>query len=269
MSSGIKLTYEEVKECFANHGCELLEETYKNARTKMRYRCKCGNESEIVFDSFKRGNRCRGCGNRKSRKKQTLSHKQAAKKFEDLGCELLEEYKKSSAKVKFRCHCGRVSEGLPNNIWRRGRCNLCGLEARSGENHYDWVEDRDQFELDYAFRQRSYKLIQMVLNVTGRVKNKRTAKLLGYDYKQLQDRITLHPSWSKVKKFLWQVDHVFPIKSFLDYGISDLQIINGLDNLRPMTAEGNSKKNASYNSDDFEFWLKEKGVRYVPPDDGF
>ena len=269
MTAGIRLTYEEVKEYFESHGCELLEAEYKNARTKMSYRCQCGEVSKIVFDSFRRGNRCRKCGSSLNSKKQSYTHQQAEEKFAKIGCELLGEYTKASKKVKFRCHCGRVSEGLPNNIWRRGRCGLCGLEARSGENHYDWRPDRDQVDLEFVFRQRCYKLIRMVLNVTGRVKNKRSAALLGYDYKQLQEHITSHPNWNSVKDRPWHVDHIFPIKAFLDYGISDLKIINALSNLQPLEAKKNCSKNAKYDADAFERYLKSKGVSYATPDYGF
>lgn len=263
MYDSLRFKYDDVKQYFTDQGCELLETEYKNARTKMRYRCSCGNESSIVFDSFKRGNRCKECGNKRNSQRQKMSHKEAAAKFEEIGCELLSEYKFSREKVKYRCSCGNVTEGIPNNVWRRKSCSKCALERRSGKNHYMWKEDREQHKLDQAFRQRSYKLIRMVLRVTGRVKNKRSAKMLGYDYKQLQEHITNHPDWSKVKDGNWHVDHIFPIKAFMDYGIKDLKVINDLDNLRPMDAVENSSKNAKYDPKEFELWLESKGVEYA------
>jgi hypothetical protein len=142
------------------------------------------------------------------------------------------------------------------------RCMDCGTRRRSGENHYEWREDREQLQLDFTFRQRSYKLIRMVLNVTGRVKNERSAKLLGYDYKQLQEHIKSHPNWDEVKDEHWHVDHIFPIKAFIDYGISDLKVINALDNLRPLLAADNLSKNAKYNKENFERYLEDKGIVY-------
>lgn len=50
---GKKLTYEFVKNYFKEQDCELLETEYKNCDTKMKYRCKCGNESTIIFSNFK------------------------------------------------------------------------------------------------------------------------------------------------------------------------------------------------------------------------
>jgi hypothetical protein len=101
----------------------------------------------------------------------------------------------------------------------------------------------------------------MVLNVTGRVKNARSAVLLGYDYKQLQFRIESHPNWAQVKDLFWHIDHIFPIKAFLDYGISDLKLINDLGNLRPILAVDNHSKNARYSKEDFLLYLRLKGIK--------
>lgn len=260
MASGIKLSYEEVKRFFQDQGCELLESEYKNARTKMRYRCACGNEAEIVFCSFKVGNRCRNCGNKKNSDKQSFSQKEAAEKFKKLGCELIGTYVRSGVPVEFKCHCGRISKALPNNVWKRGRCGECGIEARSGSGHYMWYDDRDAFKLLRSFKDRCHKLIYMVYDVAGKVKNDNTAKLLGYDYRTLQSHIKSHPNWNEVKNKKWHIDHIFPIKAFLEHGISDLKIINALDNLRPLDAKQNLCKNAKYDKDEFYKWLQKKGI---------
>ena len=57
-----KLTYKEVKKYFEDRDCELFETEYINNKTKMRYRCDCGNEKcKITFNKFKRGQRCKEC----------------------------------------------------------------------------------------------------------------------------------------------------------------------------------------------------------------
>ena len=48
-----KYTFEYVYNYFKKEGCELLEYEYINNTTKMKYKCICGNESFIRFDSFK------------------------------------------------------------------------------------------------------------------------------------------------------------------------------------------------------------------------
>lgn len=39
----MRYTIETAKELFNEHGCELLEKSYKNSSTSMSYRCKCGD----------------------------------------------------------------------------------------------------------------------------------------------------------------------------------------------------------------------------------
>jgi hypothetical protein len=259
---GIRLTYEFVQKYFADQGCELLDTEYKNARTKLRYRCSCGNEACIVFDSFRQGNRCRKCGTRRAAEKQTLTQAQVEQIFRDGGCELLGEYVSSRAKMKYRCSCGQVSEISVNNFQKGHRCWDCGVKKRSSENHYEWQDDREALAARFAFRQRSYKLVQMVLKVTGRIKNKRTAALLGYDYKQLQEHITNHPNWPLVKDGRWHIDHIFPIKAFADYGITDLAVVNSLDNLRPLGYKENISKHGRYDKAEFEKYLSTKGISW-------
>jgi hypothetical protein len=58
----------------------------------------------------------------------------------------------------------------------------------------------------------------------------------------------------------WHIDHIFPIKAFIDHGITDLSIINDLDNLRPLSKKENLSKNAKYDKDKFMKWLSTKIV---------
>ena len=56
-----KLSFDEVKQTFTKNNCILLSKEYINAKTKLKYICKCGDISYITFDKFKQGRRC-GCG---------------------------------------------------------------------------------------------------------------------------------------------------------------------------------------------------------------
>lgn len=61
----LKYNIDIAKEIFANQGCVLLEEEYRDSTAPMRYICECGTESKISLVSFMRGTRCRDCGNKK------------------------------------------------------------------------------------------------------------------------------------------------------------------------------------------------------------
>ena len=71
--NNIKYTIEEAKKIFEDEGCELLEEEYKNARTKMKYICRCGRLSEIRLTHFIRGHKCSGCGRERVAEKLKLT----------------------------------------------------------------------------------------------------------------------------------------------------------------------------------------------------
>jgi hypothetical protein len=71
--------------------------------------------------------------------------------------------------------------------------------------------------------------------------------------------IVNHPNWNNVKDGKWHLDHIFPITAFIEYGITDVAIINSIDNLRPITGKENVAKKDKYDKAAFESWLKSKG----------
>lgn len=58
----MKYSYEYVYDYFKNLGLTLLtkKEDYKSVKTRIKYRCKCGEISYTTFDSF-RSQQCTGC----------------------------------------------------------------------------------------------------------------------------------------------------------------------------------------------------------------
>ena len=59
----------------------------------------------------------------------------------------------------------------------------------------------------------------------------------------------------------WHLDHIFPIKAFIDNGIKDLKLINSLDNLQPISSVKNLSKGDRYDQLEFQKWLLAKGVK--------
>ena len=70
--------------------------------------------------------------------------------------------------------------------------------------------------------------------------------MLGYTKEDLRDHIEKKfkdgMSWENRGK--WHIDHIVPIKHFLDNGIDDPKIINSLSNLQPLWAEENLAKSS-------------------------
>jgi len=255
--------YEFVKNYFKEQGCEMLDDNYKNARTHINYRCSCGNISKIVFDSFKRGNRCQKCAGEKRGKQQTLTFDYVYNYFKKYNCEMLDKfYINSRVKIKYRCSCGNISYVVFQNFKRKKRCSLCGLKSRSGKNNYQWIEDREAHEEKKKFKQKCYKILRYTLKRTCQLKTDRTHEMLGYTYKDLKEHIYKHPNWEKVKNTRYHLDHIFPVQAFLNYGIKDLRLINCLENLRPLSCRENMEKGDRYNKEEFEKWLKGKKYEF-------
>lgn len=124
-----RLTYEEVRKVFEDNGCVLLSTEYKRSKDKLRYICTCGNESEITFDKFKSGQRCRNCRNESIRKasedrKHTLE--EVREIFAQNGCELLStEYKNNKQKLLYRCKCGNVARIALTKMAAGQHCDEC------------------------------------------------------------------------------------------------------------------------------------------------
>jgi hypothetical protein len=261
--SGYPFSYEYIKKEFEDAGCVLLSDKYINARTHLEYICSCGNKAKIIFDSFRRGHRCKICGQRKSAESQKLEYEEVKKYVEEHGCKLLAKgYTVSLAKILMECKCGKSFYKSFANFKQRKeyQCPSCSIKNRSGKNHYEWKKDRRKHYEDKKFRNKCHIILRYCLRVTGKTKQGHTKDLLGYTYKDLKDHIKNHPNWKNVRYKKWHIDHFFPVKAFLDFGINDIKLINCLENLRPISAKENMLKSDLYDKKEFILWLSTKGV---------
>lgn len=60
-----KHSYEYIRDFFLESGCLLLSTVYFDNKQKLKYKCECGNESQIAFAKFQAGQRCEKCKSRK------------------------------------------------------------------------------------------------------------------------------------------------------------------------------------------------------------
>ena len=95
----------------------------------------------------------------------------------------------------------------------------------------------------------------------GQTKSDHTFDLLGYTPAELREHIFNHPNWSRVKSGKWSIDHIFPITAFVEHGVTNLKIINALDNLQPLLLTTNREKHDKYDPVVFKRWLASKGVQ--------
>lgn len=254
-----KPTQEEIEYLFESEGCKLLD-TYVGAHSPVKYICKCGTNSVISVNSFKKGSRCKKCGKDKSSKLRRfdISHVRVA--FEKAGCTLIEnEYVNSYQRLEYICNCGRKAKINWQQFRDGKRCYACGKKKNhvSGADHHAWNPDRDCVEIRRKISNRCGSLVRRCLNLLGRKKVSKTEMLLGYSRIDLMQHITLHPNWCNIKDKNWHIDHIFPVKAFIDYGITDLKVINCLSNLRPVEAGDNLSKGDTYDREAFARYIGE------------
>lgn len=268
MTAGIKLTHEIVKQAFEAAGCELLETEYQNAKTKMKYRCKCNKLSEITYDNFRSGNRCKACGSRKGADKLKLSHQEVAEYFKSQGCELLDQYQSNLQTIRYRCKCGVEATTTWNNFKTKNRrCWDCGLKNRSGKNHYEWRGDKSRMLIEYRYRQTAYRTFRAVDQTPDLIVS--NCKMhFGYDIEELEKHITSFDAWDEVKNKDWEIDHIYPVWAFLESGVTDIRVINSLDNLQVLPKIKNRKKAYKFNPVEFVRFLVRKGILHASSSDG-
>lgn len=252
-----KLEFSQVKAAFELAGCELLTETYVNNHTPLPYRCSCGSESIIAYANFRRGSRCYNCGFSKSTSKKRKDIDWAKQQFTDRGCELFEKfYENNYTPMSYRCSCGNTSKIRMFCLIKGQRCEMC--DGCRGETHYNWNPDREIILLNRTLQRRSRQLLAYSLKKTNQSKTAKKEYMLGYSPRQLAEHIRSFPDWNDMKNLDWHIDHIFPVKAFVDHGVTDIKLINCLENLRPIRARDNLVKNDKYDKEEFLSWLGTK-----------
>lgn len=266
-SEQCQYTIDEVREILNKHGCTLLSDTYRLVSDKIKYKCRCGNIVEKKFNQFLDRQTCKMCPTERLKyKKIILDGENIApseidkikKYYEKHGSILLSnEYINCKNKLEYICKCGRKDKKRLEAFKHCPMCKFCSMPKLS--DHGMWNPNREAVKKNQRFRRTAYSLIHRCLRYLDKEKKQKTYDILGYTPKQLIDHIENHQNWKNVKDKKWHIDHIFPIKAFVDYNISDMSIINCLENLQPLLADENHSKNDNYNKEEFEEFLRNKG----------
>lgn len=257
----VKYTIEEVRKAFSDAGCELLDDKYENNNIPVKYRCVCKEISEIRFASFLEGGRCELCRRKKLSDANRTKDEDVIKFCESAGCKFIASFiQDGRLRIKFECSCNRKAEAYWDNFKRFPNCWECGNLKKSREKCHRWNPDREKVAQAKKFRKKCSNLIKRTLDG---IKASRSSRLLGYTSEQLNQHITNHPNMKNIDGD-YDIDHIFPIKAFWDYGIKDVKIINCLDNLQPLLHEENLIKFDKYDREQFEKWVASKGIDLIP-----
>lgn len=137
-----KYTTEEVKLYFLERGCEMLSEDYVNTTDKIQYICECGRKSEISFDKFRLGRRCRECANERVALQRTIPFEQVKEEFESTDYILLtleKDYESATQPIYYLCPNGHEAKTTFSAFKSGVRCRAClGFERHT----FEYVKER-------------------------------------------------------------------------------------------------------------------------------
>lgn len=160
-SGGDPFTYEEFKQFVINNSdCQLLSNYYINERTKLKFRCKCGNEFITEPRTFKNLNKrqCDICGRKETLIKQTKSQERFIKEIHELTNDeytVIGKYKNARTKIRIKHNCELCNnyefDILPDSFIRGTRCPKCSIINHKGEKHPKYnvlLTDKDREKRD-------------------------------------------------------------------------------------------------------------------------
>ena len=260
-----KLTKEEIKKELEEKGCEFISSEYNGLCHFIECKCKCGNLRKCKLSNFRKSSRCRKC----LHKDLALNLDLVKNYFYENGCELLEkEYKNARNKLKYKCCCGQISKICFYSFKNGNRCDKCGnrkvsawmSKNRRGEKNPRWIKDREVKRHNDAFCEKCRCMVRRTLKLFNKNKTKKTECILGYKFIDLKRHLEGHKNWNKIKNEKWHIDHIFPLKAFVEYDILDPTLANCLENLQPMIGKENISKSCKYDKFSFEYWLESKGI---------
>lgn len=166
------ITIEDViKYVNENSESELLSTEYVNAKSKLKFRCKCGKVFERSFDNFKRKKTtlCQSCSNKRpfplEAKKKNSKHRQkqikdVLKVVEDeMKCKFINRYTKKGTRstiIVFECPIHGVQEAYWTNIVKRKGCPLCNEHNKQTSKYMikveEWLNNNNiEFEKEFKF----------------------------------------------------------------------------------------------------------------------
>lgn len=147
----------------------LLTTKFKNTKSLMKFKCKCGNPFETTFERFRLHKRqCDECGRKMMVEKQKLSYEEVKTFIENAGCELLdEEFNNTKEKLHLKCSCGEPFEKSFEKFKSVAQCcPKCSYEKISNDQTftYEFVKTFVEENSNCKLTSQEYNSISDYLN---------------------------------------------------------------------------------------------------------
>lgn len=153
----------------SNGKCEILSTEYVNLKSKLLFRCECGNTFTRTLADMKKNNSflCLECKKKKASEKYRKSMDEVIKYIEEHGCEYVSgEYTNNKSKLVLRCKCGNLFEKSLAEMYKgKNHCPECGLKNLARLKTKYTAEDARRI-----VREKGYTMIGEYVNAATPVK---------------------------------------------------------------------------------------------------
>lgn len=142
-----KLTIEFVKEAFKEKGYVLLEDSYIDAHTPMKYICYNGHEHKINWSNFNAGQGCSKCRDEKLREERQYSQEFVFDTIKSFGYEIISKvYINARTPLELKCPQGHLCNITFWDFYKKdARCHVCENKYR-GERRIAKCLDNNNIE---------------------------------------------------------------------------------------------------------------------------
>lgn len=121
------------------------------------------------------------------------------------------------------------------------------------ETYKKWIKE---YRIKNSWKDRYRYTLRSTINRIGKKKEDNTINILGYSSKEFKKHIeslfTEDMCWENRESF--HIDHIIPVSAFKEE--TPINIVNSLDNLRPLSIQENLEKNNSIDFNEIEIYIK-------------
>jgi hypothetical protein len=136
-----RLSFNDVKKYIEDNDYVLLDEKYINNQSKLKILCPKKHVFKMIFNNFKKGQRCPICQKKISSDKQRHSYEYIKSFIESKNNHLLSEnYYNSHRKLSIKCPKNHIFNMSFNCFKRRQRCPICVYEKQRSSAEIEILE---------------------------------------------------------------------------------------------------------------------------------
>jgi hypothetical protein len=153
----------------------------------------------------------------------------------------------SKSRYNSKCSSKLRSREYSSNYHRKNRVEINTRKSEwakaNRESRREYKRNYEKENPLYSFTRRSLSRIENAIT-TDRID--RAELQLGYTQDDFKSHIEslFEPGMSWDNRNEWHIDHIIPISLWLEVGVTDIKVINALDNLQPLWAADNLSKGA-------------------------